>query len=370
MIAIVLGTRAELIKMFPVMKELDKRKIKWEWIHTGQHNLDSLIEDFEIKRPKIVLDVPISSSGRFKGGKFVAVLNAILWSLKITNKIEKALKKLKAKFVLCQGDTMATAATVLAVRSILFKRPKVGHIEAGIRSFNLFEPFPEEISRRISDFFSDFLFAPTEKAVENLKKEKIKGKVYLTGNTIVDAVREIISSLDLTFPEGIKAENYVIAQTHRYENITSPERLGKFVEIVTELPHNVVLIMPENTEAKLKEFDLWNDLQKKNIQISSLKNYKDFLRLLHYSSGIITDSGGVMEECSILGKPCLVFRKRTERPEAIEAGVAELIMEKESDFVVNFLKRKLRNTENIFGDGKASKRIIDVVVNKIHNNLN
>ncbi len=350
MITIVLGTRAELIKTFPVMKELDKRKIKWEWIHTGQHNLDSLIKDFNIKKPKIVLDIPISSSGRFKGGKFLAVFNAILWNLKTTNKIRKSVKKLKSNVVLCQGDTMATAATVLAGRSIIFNRPKIGHIEAGIRSHSFTEPFPEEISRRISDFFSDYLFAPTQKAVENLNREKIKGKTYLTGNTVVDAVKDILYTIDLEFPENLRAKKYIIAQTHRYENITSPERLGRFVEIITDLPHNIVLIMPENTEAKLREFELWNDLQKENIQISALKNYKDFLKMLYHSSGIITDSGGVMEECAILGKPCLVFRKRTERPEAINAGVAELIMEKESDFNLDFLNRKLKNTKNLFGD--------------------
>ncbi len=355
MIAVVLGTRAELIKIFPIMKELDKREIPWTFIHTGQHKIDDLIKELKIKQPDVKLDISEYKTGKFKGNLFKSILDASVWSLKICLKLRKVFQKIKPDFVVCQGDTLATAVAVIADRSIVFKRPKIGHVEAGLRSYDLFEPFPEEISRRISDKFSDFLFAPTKDAIKNLKNEFRLGKIYYTGNTIVDAVNYFI-------PQKIKTRSrtkYVIAQIHRQENINSYERMKKFVDIITKLPYKVILIVHGNTEYKLKEMNLWNTLRKSNIKIMKLRGYASFLKLLNSSTGIITDSGGVQEECCILKKPCLVFRQKTERPEAIRAGVATLMIDKDVDDVVSFLKKDFRKVKNPFGDGKAAERIVD-----------
>lgn len=357
MITIVLGTRAEFIKMFAVMKELERRKIPWTFIHTGQHVIDDLIEEFGIKKPDIQLDFSEEKTGRFKGSLPISILKALFWSLKICIKIRSVLKNPKPKVVLCQGDTMVTAATVIAARSILFKRPKIGHIEAGLRSYDVFEPFPEEISRRIADKFSDFLFAPTKEAAKNLEKEIKIGKVYVTGNTIVDAVYYVIKK-----KRKKKEGRYVIAQIHRQENINSIERMKEFVDIVTKLPYKVIFIPHGNTEYKLKKMGLWDMLKKSNIKISELKGYTEFLNLLNSSVGIITDSGGVQEECCVLKKPCLVFRKNSERPEAIKAGVATLIIGKDINFIISFLQKDFSRIRNPYGDGKAAKRIVNCLV--------
>jgi UDP-N-acetylglucosamine 2-epimerase (non-hydrolysing) len=356
MIALVLGTRAELIKTFTVMKELDKRNIPWFFIHTGQHNIEDLRKEFGIKEPDVKLDFTEEKSGRFKGHFLKSMIKASIWSLEITRKLRSILTKFKPKVVLCQGDTMATAATAIASRNILINRPIIGHIEAGIRTYDLFEPFPEEISRRITDKISDLLFAPTKKAVENLRKEIKLGKIFLTGNTIVDAVNYIIKK-----KKGKKLKGkYIIAQVHRQENVNSYERMKKFVELVTNMPYKVLLIMHSNTQYKLKEFGLWKEL-KGDIEVLDLMKYSDFIAYLKNSVGILTDSGGLAEECTILKKPCLIFRKKTERPEAIEVGVATLVMDKSIDFAINFLKKKVGKIKNPFGEVGVSKKIVDIV---------
>lgn len=357
MISIVLGTRAELIKTFTVMKELDKRNIPWTFIHTGQHNIENLRKEFEIKKPDIKLDFTQEKSGRFKGRFLSSVIKATGWSFKITRKLRTVLTQIKPKVVLCQGDTITTAATALASRSIFLNRPIIGHIEAGLRTYDLLEPFPEELSRRITDKISDLLFAPTFRAAENLRKEIKLGKIFLTGNTIVDALDYITKKKR---KKKLK-KKYVIAQLHRQENINSYKRMKKFVELITNLPYKVLLIMHSNTQYQLKEFRLWNELEKSNIEIMDIMGYSEFIHYLKNSIGIITDSGSLAEECTILKKPCLIFRKKTERIEAIEAGVATLVIDKDIDFVLNFLKKKIRNTGDPFGKIGVSKKIIDII---------
>ncbi|MFH8120140.1 MAG: UDP-N-acetylglucosamine 2-epimerase (non-hydrolyzing) [Candidatus Aenigmatarchaeota archaeon] len=357
MIAFILGTRAELIKTFTVMKELDKRNIPWVFIHTGQHNIEELRKEFEVKKPKIKLDFTEEKSGRFKGNLFKSVVKASVWNFKITRKLRNVISEIKPKVVLCQGDTMATAAAAIASRSIFLNRPLIGHIEAGIRTYDLFEPFPEEISRRITDKLSDLLFAPTIRAVKNLRREIKFGKIFLTGNTIVDAVNYIVKKRC----EKPKKRKYVIAQIHRQENVNSYKRMKKFVDLITNLPYKVLLIVHSNTLYKLKEFGLWKELEKSNIEILDLMGYSKFIGYLKNSLGIITDSGGLAEECTILKKPCLIFREKTERPEAIEAGVATLVINKNIDFILNFLERKIRNTGNPFGKVGVSKKIVDII---------
>ena len=361
MIAIVLGTRAELIKLFPVMRELDKRQIPWKFVHTGQHNIYELLKELKVKSPDVTLDFAEHKSAKFRGGKLATIAKAAYWSLKICLKIRQVLSQIKPDVVICQGDTMANASTALAVRSIIYKRPLLAHVEAGIRTYDLFEPFPEEFSRRVTDLFSDILLAPTKRAANNLSKELTFGRVFVVGNTIVDAVNHIVSK---RYGAGNK---FVIAQIHRQENVNSRARMRKFVELILAVPYKILLVVHGNTEHKLKEFGLWRDLAGENVEVSEIMGYSKFLNVLQNSAGIITDSGGVQEECCILKKPCLIFREKTERPEAIEAGAAKLIIHSSPEESVRFLNKDVSGINNPFGEN-VSIKIVDILEKHLRNN--
>ncbi len=356
MILFVLGTRAEIIKLYPVIQELDKRNITWEWVHTGQHDIESMRQQLDIKPPATQLQTMEHSQGAFRGNFFVSMLSASLWSIRNMRRLRRLFKRWRPDIVLCQGDTMANATVAFAIASMVGQRPLFGHIEAGIRSFDLFEPFPEEFSRRVTDRIADILFAPTEKAIANLRNERVTGKIFHTGNTVVDASIQIQ-------PQHIPSmHNTVIAQAHRQENINSPQRMQHFINILNAIDQPVLLISHENLEHKLQEMGLWDQLDHTKISHAPLMEFKDFISHLTSSKGIITDSGGLMEECATWQIPCLVFRQRTERPEAIEAGFAEIVLEKDPAFVKTFLNKDFSQLKNPFGDGTASQRIVDAIL--------
>jgi len=250
-IAIIIGTRAELIKSFPVMLELEKQKIPYYFIHTGQHSLGDLCEKFGVKKPDVVLTKEPKKSSKFNSNE----KKAILWNLGLLFNIRNELKSLKKlKHVMYHGDTMTTATASMASSRLFnpFKKYKNVHLEAGLRSFNIFEPFPEEISRRVAGSFSKILFAPSLLSKYHLRKKKNK-QIHVVGNTIIDAA---LHSLEIAKKKKVKPltkGKFALITVHRHENLKSKERLTKIVDILCAIPIPAYFAMHDNTEAKLKE---------------------------------------------------------------------------------------------------------------------
>lgn len=371
MISIIFGTRPEIIKLSPVIRELEKKKINYNLIHTGQHKLDDLIINLGLRKPDIQLDIPSFPTGKFKGHMIKGILSASFWSLQIIKKIRDVIKKEKPNILLYQGDTLAIACASIAAIT-LKKRPITGHIEAGLRTYNWKNPFPEEISRRIADKFSDLLFAPTKDAIKNLEREKVKGRIFLTGNTIVDAVLQNLSiakKINLDLPKS-----YAVVLIHRMENIHSKKIMKNLVKLLMVMNEEIIFLAHDSTIQKLREFRLFDKLKNlTNLKFLPLLPYLKFLKLVANAKYVITDSGGLQEETCILRIPCLIWRKMTERPEAIEAGTA-ILTNCDINVTLNFIRdienhgefyKKVKKAKNPFGDGKAGKRIVKVIVSML-----
>jgi UDP-N-acetylglucosamine 2-epimerase (non-hydrolysing) len=362
MIAIILGTKAELIKTMPVMKELDRRRIPYKFIHTGQHSLGELCDDFGIRKPDIVLYEPPKLSSRF----MVKTHKAIFWGLTLTLKIRHALNKLRPEFILYHGDTLSTAAAAIA-SSNLFQSNKWlnGHLEAGLRSGSIFEPFPEEISRRIADRCSDLLFAPSKLSAKNLKH--MKGKVYVTGNTVVDGVIECIKIAKKRKLPVIKGK-YVVVNVHRHENIKSKTRMEKIYGIIKEVGLPIVWPIHDNTKKQMIRLGLWEKFKNLNIRFSPLVTYIEFIWMLNNAEYMITDGGSIQEESLVLKKPCLLLRERTERQEGLSTGL-NFLTKLDVNYATDVIRKieggqiKIKNFVNPYGDGTASKKIVDILEN-------
>lgn len=345
-IAVILGTRPEIIKMSPIIRELEKQQLNYFILHTGQHytyNMDQVFfEQLKLPEPKYNLKVCSGTHAEETG--------------KMLMGIEKILQKEKPDIILVEGDTNTVLAGALAATKLLIK---VGHVEAGLRSYD--REMPEEINRILTDHISDYLFAPTQKAKENLMKEGIdENKIFVTGNTIVDAVQQNIKLAEGHADPPYK--EYFLATLHRQENVDNPERLQKIIkglELVAE-HFKIPIICPihPRTKKKLKQF---------NIKINKIKpieptDYLAFLKLLHNAKLVFTDSGGVQEEACILKTPCVTLRYNTERPETLEVG-ANILAGVEPESIFEKAKVMISNKKewkNPFGDGKAAEKIVKV----------
>jgi UDP-N-acetylglucosamine 2-epimerase (non-hydrolysing) len=376
-IAMIIGTRAELIKIFPLMLELKNRGVPYYFIHTGQHNLKDLCEKLGVKKPDVVLTEESNKSSKFNSKQ----MKAILWNLKLISKIKKEMNRLKnLKYVLYHGDTMTTATASIATSRILnpFKKYKNVHLEAGLRSFNNFEPFPEEISRRIVGNFSDILFAVSDIAESNLKNKK---GVIKTGNTILDSANialeiakgseQVRASSDKNrTKENIKPlsnKKFALITIHRHENLKSKQRMQKIVEILSSLEIPSFFAMHDNTLEKIKEFGLYEELLKnKNIKIISPMDYPSFIYQLSRCSLIICDGGSMQEESLIFQKPCVILRKATERPEGLKSNfqfLSKLNVEETKEKVKEYLspKFKIKYFKNPYGEMGVSKKIAEIL---------
>lgn len=366
MIALILGTSAELIKCMPIFKRLEKVNLDYFFIHTGQHNLEPLLNDFELRPPDYVLYEPPKLSSRF----MVKTHKAIFWDIPLVFKIMKVLKEIKPlNYVFYHGDTMSTAAGAIASSNLLNlnKAWQNAHLEAGLRSNDLFEPFPEEISRKIADRFSDILFAVSDGTVENLKKEKLKGRIVNVGNTIIDSAHIALKIAEEKFGK-LKEKNFCLINIHRHENIKSKERLEKIVEIITKVGIPAYWPMHDNTKQQLIRFDLMKKIEEnENIKISKLLSYIEFIRLLANCGYLITDGGSIQEESLAFRKPCIILRMRTERNEGLKTGI-NFLTNLNFDYTVELIRMmeqkqfKVPKFKNPYGDGKAAKKIIDCLV--------
>ena len=332
MIHIVLGTKAQLIKMAPIMVRLQDRGIPYNFIHTGQHHatMEEMIHDFAIKRPdKVLYDGPDIVSIP----KMFFWINRILWK-SITRKQDIFGKKAKG-VVLVHGDTFSTLLGALMGR---ISGLRVGHVEAGLRSYNLFHPFPEELTRILTFRLSHTFYCPGQWAIDNLSSLK-KEKINMYANTMVD-------TLDMTLQKKRRQDHipeypFVLVSLHRYENIFKKDKLQDIIQHLERvaLSQSLVFILHPPTKKQLLYFNFFERIAKNpKIECRERYHHSDFLSLLEKTEFVITDGGSLQEEATYLGVPCLLMRKATERPEGIGENVV-LTCYKNSiidDFVLNY----------------------------------
>ena len=352
-IAVILGTRPEIVKMSPIIRNLEKKGLEFFILHTGQHysyEMDkSFFDTLQLPDPRYNLDAGSGSHAEQTG--------------KIMLGIEKVLQEEEPDVILVQGDTNTVLAGALAAAKL---HMKIGHVEAGLRSFD--RKMPEEINRVVADHISDYLFAPTENARENLLNEGIdEKKIFVTGNTIVDAVFQNLEIAqmqgDVLAELGLSRGNYFLVTAHRAENVDTESRLKKITVGLTTLAkkYNLPVIFPVHprTEKKLQDFGIPTT----GITLIPPKNFLEFLQLEAHAKLVLTDSGGVQEETCILGVPCVTLRDNTERPETVDVG-ANILSGVEPESILKAADAMLRKSphwKNPFGDGTASLNIIQVI---------
>jgi UDP-N-acetylglucosamine 2-epimerase (non-hydrolysing) len=351
MIAIVLGTRPEIIKMSPLIRACESMGLDYFVIHTGQHysfDMDKIFfGELQLPLPKFNLDIGSGTHGE-QTGKIMMGSEAILSSE-------------KPDVVLVQGDTNTVLAGSLAAAKLSIP---VGHVEAGLRSFD--KNMPEELNRIVADHVSDFLYAPTNGAKENLLREGIeREKIIVTGNTIVDAIYQNskIARLksDILERLNLRSKDYFLVTLHRQENVDDRSRLKeilKGLELIRKcLSKPVIFPIHPRTRKMLDNFELCAN----GIEIIDPIGFLDFLQMESNARIVLTDSGGVQEETCILGTPCVTLRETTERPETLEVS-SNILAGIQSQAIVDATKSQINNTgvwKNPFGEGKAGKHIID-----------
>lgn len=362
-VMLVFGTRPEAIKMCPLVKELRQRKdLQTLVCVTGQHRqmLDQVLEIFEVVPD---YDLSIMKDRQTLFDVTVSILQGI----------KPILEKEKPDVVLVHGDTSTTFAAALAC---FYLQIKVGHVEAGLRTHNIYSPYPEEFNRQAVSIVSEFNFAPTELSKQNLLNEGRKAEnIYVTGNTAIDALKTTVRS-EYTHPEldWAKGSRLVLLTAHRRENLGIPMRhmFSAIKRIVDETP-DVKVIYPIHMNPVVRQTakDIFGDDERFHI-IEPL-DVLDFHNFMDASYLILTDSGGIQEEAPSLGKPVLVMRDTTERPEGVAAGTLKLVGTEEEVIYSEFKKlltdeteyKKMSNASNPYGDGFASKRIADVLCEKL-----
>ena len=356
----VFGTRPEAIKMAPVVKELEVRDgVKSIVCVTAQHRdmLDQVLEVFNIK-PDYDLDI-------MKPGQTLTHITA-----EVLRGIEDVIIKEKPDCVLVHGDTTTSMAAALAA---FYQQVKVGHVEAGLRTYDKDSPFPEEMKRQIIDCIADYLIAPTELSKINLEKSINKGqKIFVTGNTAIDALRETVrEDYEDENLKWAKGSRLILVTAHRRENLGEPmRRIFKAIRRITEDFDDVKVIYPVHLNPKVQMIAKEVLGNTDRIRLIKPLDVMDFHNFMKRSYIIMTDSGGIQEEAPSLGKPVLVLRDTTERPEGIDAGTLKLVGTDEETVyneAMNLLVNKEKYEEmskarNPYGDGFASRYIVDALM--------
>jgi len=348
MIAVVIGTRPELTKMAPVLRKITEENIPYIFLHSNQHyskELDEkIMSDLQISAPHYNLNVG-SASHAIQTGQVMAGAESIFFDM-------------KPDFVLVHGDTNTTLGAAVAAKKLNIP---VGHIEAGLRSFD--QHMPEEINRILVDRISDVLFAPTEAAKKNLQHDGLdEDCILVTGNTFVDALKQhmvlsedspILSELNL----GI--DNYILVTAHRPENVDTDDSLRSLITLLEhasqKLEKKIIFPAHPRTAANIKKFDI---VVSKNVEITKPVGYIDMLALLQNTSLVMTDSGGLQEEAYVLKKPLITLRTSTERPETLTANFIIGTSIEMFDAAWKAFEDKTPYWEDSFGDGNASSKIV------------
>ena len=354
MLAIILGTRPELIKCSPVIFEAQKRGIPVAIIHTGQHYARELDEVFfdELNLPRPVAHIHVGSHS--------APVQIGLMMQRLTD----ALAEIKPSVVLVQGDVNSVLAGALTSYKLGIP---VAHLEAGLRSDDW--SMPEESNRVLTDRISRWLFCPTNLQRDRLAQEGIVHGVYVVGNTIVDAVQHFskiaYEKSDIAERLGVHRSPYMLLTMHRPGNVDDPERLramiGMLDRAAAELKHRIVFPVHPRTQVALRANGI--RLEGSFVPTDPL-GYLDLLRLQSSASLVLTDSGGMQEEACILRVPSITLRPNTERPETVDVGASVLHHELDDALLQRRMKQQMekeRNWENPFGDGKTAERVLDIL---------
>ncbi|WP_291099201.1 MULTISPECIES: non-hydrolyzing UDP-N-acetylglucosamine 2-epimerase [unclassified Flavobacterium] len=359
-ITIVAGARPNFIKIAPIIKAIEKKQkeglnVSYRLVHTGQHydkNLsDTFFEELNIPKPNSNLEVKSGSQAEQTGAIMIA--------------FEKELLQNPCDLVLVVGDVNSTMACAIVAKK---QNIKVAHVEAGIRSGDM--TMPEEINRIVTDSITDYFFTTSETASENLLKYGVeKDNIHFVGNVMIDTLYQ---NLDRIFAPvfwiefGLEAGNYIVLTLHRPSNVDEEQSLIQLLEGIDKMAGNKKVIFPihPRTKAILGE----TDLALKNIVFVEPQGYLNFMYLIKNSFAVITDSGGISEETTVLGIPCFTMRNNTERPETETIGTNTLVgtsVENLKEIFDEFLKKEKR-TAGIpeLWDGKASERIIDILLDK------
>jgi len=356
-IAIILGTRPEIIKMSPIIKYCKDKNINFKIIHSNQHyspNMDKIFfEELDLPQPDYNLNVGSGSQGEQTSKALI--------------EIEKILLKEKPSIVLVQGDTNTVLAGAIATSKL---KTKLGHIEAGLRSYD--RKMPEEINRVLTDHVSDYCFVPTKLQKNILLKEGIeKDKIFVVGNTVVDAVFQNLKIANKRFDVlkkiGLKEKNYFLVTAHRPSNVDNEKNLRKLFDILESVvdTFNRIIVYPihPRTKKMIKKFGIEFS---KEIKLIEPVGFLEFLQLEKKADLILTDSGGIQEEACILKVPCITLRENTERPETVDVG-ANILTGLDLNQILKSIKEMLKrnnNWINPFGDGSTSNKIMKIILDE------
>ncbi|NLL81744.1 MAG: UDP-N-acetylglucosamine 2-epimerase (non-hydrolyzing) [Tissierellia bacterium] len=360
----VFGTRPEAIKMAPIVKVLKKEpEIETIVCVTAQHRemLDQVLSLFNI--------VPDYDLNIFKSGQSLTEITT-----KAIIGLEEVIIKEKPDVLLVQGDTTTVFAGALAA---FYQKVKIGHVEAGLRSGNLYSPYPEEANRKLTGILANYHFAPTERNRQNLLKEDYPEEdIFITGNTVIDALQYAIKE-DYTFniqelnDIDYESKNVILLTSHRRENIGKPmENIFSAISDIVKKYEDVEVVFPMHLNPKVRDvaYKVFGDNSR--IHLIEPLDYEPFTNLMAKCHIIVTDSGGLQEEAPTLGKPVLVVREETERPEGVEAGTAKLVgtsydsLYENLDLLLSNEAEydKMAKAVNPYGDGKASERIVEILL--------
>lgn len=364
-IATILGTRPEIIKMAPIIDEISKRDIDQIVLHTGQHYdaemSDNFFKDLDIRTPDYNIHVGSGTHGKQTG--------------LMMQRIEEVLLEEKPDIVLVQGDTNAVLAGALVASKLYIP---IGHVEAGLRSFDM--TMPEEVNRRVADVSSLMYFVPTVESAINLLAEGVSRKnLFVTGNTVVDAC---FRHLELAKEKGIseqslkelnidEMDNILTLTMHRAENVDVKERVVNIIDALKQLDDmNIIFPIHPRTKNTLEKFGLFEELNNlEHVHIIKPLGYLDFLYLTSVSTLILTDSGGLQEEAITLDVPALTLRYNTERPETVTAG-GNILVGSDKDAILENARKilddeefanKMRNAVNPYGQGESAKLTVDAI---------
>ena len=363
----IFGTRPEAIKMAPVIMKCKKSMslLSSITIVTAQHRemLDDILRLFNIQ-PEYDLNIMQENQ---------SLEDITVRSLK---KLSKIIKCEKPDMILVQGDTTTTFIGALAG---FYNKIPIGHIEAGLRTYDKYQPFPEEVNRKLTTALADIHFSPTKRAAENLIREGVPAsRIFITGNTVIDALLEIISR-NYKFKKPLDKivnnnSNLILVTAHRRENLGEPlNNVCLALKEITQTIKNIQILFAVHPNPKVRKI-VFNALHNnRNIHLLPPLDYQTFAHIMAKSRLILTDSGGIQEEAPSLGKPVLVLRNKTERPEAVEAGTVKIIgtdtrkiVEETTTLLENKNEyRRMAKAVNPYGDGRASERIVKIILDKI-----
>lgn len=360
-VLIVFGTRPEVIKLAPVIKEMQRYSDKFicKKCITAQHRqmIDPLLNLFSI-RPDYDLNIMMENQS----------LEHI--TINVLTKLEKVIKQENPDYLMVQGDTITAMAASL---SAFYQRIKIAHVEAGLRTWNKLKPYPEEINRRIIDSVSDLCFVHTEQAEKNLLQEGVPPKnIKVTGNTVIDALLDVTRrkfAVKGTVLENIPFDKkkVILITVHRRESFGQPLiNICEAIKKISLYHPEILVVYPVHFNPNIQKtvYSMLNGV--KNVMLIKPLNYNLFVQLMKRSYFILTDSGGIQEEAPSLGKPVLVLREVTERPEAVEAGTSRIVGTRPGKIIEETIAllesknnyKRMSEAKNPYGDGKASKRIV------------